>query len=322
MPSFPADLQAICVKLLAHVPILPRRLLLETPGVQATTAILRSVWGDALHQTDLAAYNGVFSRQQESSARERTAQPEHGLHAANRPQGYVLSQAASAGPDLFVLDALWIGSAVEHDRALTQAWTLAGKMGLGPRRRPFFVRGNFPLQPDGTAAPTGPVAPWALDRVCWPLPGAPESTPCRLRFEVPLRLLREEHAVESAGPRRLIEQPTLSNLVAAALRRIEPFLSQALRADLQQVRPLLLALADSQPAGRWEQRQHTSLTRWSSRQQNELEFRGVTGQLDLPHGPGPMWPLLAAASWLHVGKNTTHGLGQLRIELIGPATNQ
>jgi len=29
-----------------------------------------------------------------------------------------------------------------------------------------------------------------------------------------------------------------------------------------------------------------------------------------------MWPLLAAARWLHLGKNTTHGLGRLLIEPV------
>jgi len=77
-------------------------------------------------------------------------------------------------------------------------------------------------------------------------------------------LLREEHGPDAANvppARRLIEQPTLSNLVAAALRRLEPFLSQAVRTELQQVRPWLLALADARPAGSWDQRQRASLTR-------------------------------------------------------------
>lgn len=46
---------------------------------------------------------------------------------------------------------------------------------------------------------------------------------------------------------------------------------------------------------------------------------GVAGALDLPAGPGPLAPLLAAACWLHLGKGTIMGLGQLRItSLQGP----
>jgi hypothetical protein len=42
-------------------------------------------------------------------------------------------------------------------------------------------------------------------------------------------------------------------------------------------------------------------------------MQGVVGTLDLPDGPGPLSPLIAAAQWLHLGKGTVMGLGQLRI---------
>jgi hypothetical protein len=42
-------------------------------------------------------------------------------------------------------------------------------------------------------------------------------------------------------------------------------------------------------------------------------MQGVSGSLDLPEGLGPLALLLAAAQWLHLGKGTVMGLGQLRI---------
>jgi hypothetical protein len=51
--------------------------------------------------------------------------------------------------------------------------------------------------------------------------------------------------------------------------------------------------------------------RYSGRQRQELEFHGVTGELPLPAGPGPFADLLAAALWLHLGKGTVMGLGQM-----------
>jgi hypothetical protein len=42
-------------------------------------------------------------------------------------------------------------------------------------------------------------------------------------------------------------------------------------------------------------------------------MQGVVGTMDLPDGPGPQSPLIAAAQWLHLGKGTVMGLGQLRI---------
>jgi hypothetical protein len=60
--------------------------------------------------------------------------------------------------------------------------------------------------------------------------------------------------------------------------------------------------------------QRLDLVRYSGRQKRELEMRGVTGYLDLPDGPGQLWPLLAASQWLHIGKGTVAGMGQVMIE--------
>ena len=51
------------------------------------------------------------------------------------------------------------------------------------------------------------------------------------------------------------------------------------------------------------------------RQESELDLHGVAGSLELPRGPGELWPLLAAAQWLHLGKGTIMGLGQLIVEM-------
>jgi len=53
--------------------------------------------------------------------------------------------------------------------------------------------------------------------------------------------------------------------------------------------------------------------RYSGSQKAEVELRGVAGSLALPVGPGPLSPLLAAAAWIHIGKGTVMGLGQLNI---------
>ncbi len=74
-----------------------------------------------------------------------------------------------------------------------------------------------------------------------------------------------------------------------------------------------LETARRTPAGAW-QGERLDLRRYSARQHAELEFRGVTGCLDLPQGPGELWPLLAAATWLHLGKGTVMGLGQVLVE--------
>jgi hypothetical protein len=64
------------------------------------------------------------------------------------------------------------------------------------------------------------------------------------------------------------------------------------------------------------QGQRFDLQRYSARQDREFQVHGVCGCLDLPEGPGPLWPLLAALQWIHLGKSTIVGLGQLQIETV------
>ena len=62
--------------------------------------------------------------------------------------------------------------------------------------------------------------------------------------------------------------------------------------------------------------ERSDLVRWSAAQRREIDLHGVTGGLELPAGPGQLWPLFAAASWTHVGKGTVFGLGELRITTL------
>ena len=70
------------------------------------------------------------------------------------------------------------------------------------------------------------------------------------------------------------------------------------------------------------QGERSNLVRWSAAQRREIDLNGVTGGLELPAGPGRLWPLFAASSWTHVGKGTVFGLGELRITALGnPGTD-
>jgi hypothetical protein len=54
--------------------------------------------------------------------------------------------------------------------------------------------------------------------------------------------------------------------------------------------------------------------RYSGRQRALLQMGGLLGLLSLPlAGIEPLWPFLALAPWVHVGKGTTMGLGAMRV---------
>jgi hypothetical protein len=193
-----------------------------------------------------------------------------------------------------------IGPAVRHDPSLLRAWDVASGMGLGSEHRRFHIRVLRPIAPDGTLLAKGaPAGPWPLSKAGLPT----GSGPCAVRFDAPLRLIRSK---------RLVEAPTFADLVVAASRRIHSYLPGPAADELATLTPALTELARRTPAAAWRG-ERLDLVRYSGKQKAEIELRGVAGRLDLPEGPGPLWPLLAAAQWLHLGKGAVFGMGQPRV---------
>lgn len=266
---------------LSALPIVASRLFLTTPGVAATVPMIRGVFGAALRAEDETAYQRVFVG---------------GDTPWNRLPTYLMRPASRDIPDPPALEFLRFGNAFAHEHAFERAWRRAAAMGLGKARQPFTIRRIDPLGANGAI---GPATPWRADQIPWPLP---PGAPCRLVFPAPLRLLRHK---------RLITAPTLPDLIDHALRRLAGLADMG-GARLAALAPACRAAAEATPATPWRGRP-LDLLRYSGAQKQEVELRGITGSVALPHGPGPLWPLLAALIWTHLGKGTVFGLGQMLI---------
>ncbi len=272
------DWREYLTSLLSSVQIQAWQLQLETSEVRATTPMLRGVWGRALRHLDEEVYQQVF---------------------AGTPLGhrrvlrYILRPAP---PDPVRAPAVeWILLGVDKglEEVLWRAWDVAGGMGLGPNRVPFRIRARQPLGSN----------PWPLAAANSPLPGNAAATPCCLHFPTAVRLLRRGI---------LLDKPTPQDVATAAMRRIASLAGlaggDAYRDLMQAIREQAAGLTAAQWRG-----QRFDFVRWSGSQQRELNMHGVSGDLALPAGPGPLWPLFAAACWTHIGKGTVFGLGQLQI---------
>lgn len=273
---------------LANVIILPRRIVISEPVEELAPAVLRGLWGAALHAENIEVYRTVFAP---------------GVEDFTNPDavpGYLIRSDDQRSHDKF--EWILFGRALEYDPVLCRAWQTAGRMGIGKHRAKFQVIAGLVLGPDGRAVTDG--RPWALDQCVWPLDGDPATTPCRIVFEAPLRILGEG--------KRLIQQPQLSDVIASVLRRVRPYLRPGTEPPCPNFFRGVLDSVPAHPCGPW-QGGNGRLQRWSARQQTEVRLHGVVGGFVLPEGPGPFWPLLAAAQWLHVGKGTVYGLGRLRV---------
>jgi hypothetical protein len=271
---------------LAQAVVRAWRLHLETPTVEATVPMLRGVWGAALHDRQPELYRSLFEG------------------GAGGTPGYVLRPAPREAEPAPALEMILFGPAgTEAEARLWASWEGALGKGLGPRRAPARLAEVRPMAWDGTALSPGRRQPgFALYPLPWP--GGDPAGACWLRFSAPLRLMRNG---------RLTLQPSLADLAMAALRRLHA-LFHAQAEPVWAERQEWLRLAWTVPCAPW-QGGPLDLVRYSGSQKGEIELRGVAGGLFLPEGPGPLTELLAAAGWLHLGKGTVMGLGQLEAAL-------
>ncbi len=264
------------------------RLHLQTPGVKASVPMLRGVWGAALREIAPAVYDRVFGGGESQSPR------------------YLMRPAARDVRPAPAVEYLLFGHPdPEIDAAVWAAWDRASAMGLGPNRRPFHMVSTVPFAWDGTPLRPGRDQPgFALAPLPWPIDIDGLDAACRLDFPAPLRLIHQ---------RRLVTQPAPPDLAIAALRRIQALAAPHPDADaLWNERRDRIELARSIPVGPW-QGQRLDLARYSGSQRSEVVLHGVSGSLPFPSGLSPLTPLLLASEWLHLGKGTVMGLGQVRI---------
>ncbi len=282
------------LSLLDRIAVLPRRMSIAAAGPRATVPMLRVVWQSALRGLDPAAYRTVF---------------EGGAGAGEVVPLYVLRPAPIRPPAAPALEWILIGDAIRHDAVLWRAWDVASGIGIGPERRRFHVRASRILGPGGAPAPGVIQGGWPLGGARWPLAGDPAAVPCRIVFKSPLRILRGQ------APNL---HPNLPDLVVAASRRISLLLDPGGKDALRRILRRLFDYSRLRRSGLWVGRK-VDLDTGPAKGGRRTGRQGVVGGLDLPDGPGELWPLFNAARWLHLGGGTVVGMGQPLIQPLKPA---
>lgn len=281
-----SDFEDMLQDVLSQLFILPRTLVFEGIYDEATVPMIRGVWGKALYMIDRGHYQEVF---------------EGGSVADQKVPKYLMRHCRqfTSSEDQTALEWILLGNAARKDPlVLIHAWLEASGMGLGPERQPFILRSVLKLDPAN--APHGfRNKAWPASAAVWPLEGDPASTPCVLAFETPLKVKAQNMQQFS---------PSFTDVCLRALDRVLALAGLDHTIDARNLKRETLVQAREIPeiSLGWN-REH--LIRYSARQQKELEYYGVVGAIGLPEGPGPLWPLLAASLWIHVGKGTTLGMG-------------
>ena len=134
----------------------------------------------------------------------------------------------------------------------------------------------------------------------------PAPSALSLALITPLRLKQQGHylGVQQLDARALLG--TLARRVALLMEHYQP---EAEAPDWGPLQPAIDQVQLERADLRW-----VDWRRYSSRQRTQMQLGGLLGSLQLS-GPGlpALWPLIALGQWLHLGKNTSFGLGRYRV---------
>ncbi len=274
----------------------PRAYVLEPPG-------LASGWREMLQAARAQALQVQGARA-------------HGVGARGERLYFKHGEAMSFGLVL-------VGRAAEWSRLLLMSLAELGRSGLGWRRGRYVIErvtGHAPGEPHQVQAvfarqwagdvaggmwqdpPLGPAAAWAPAE--WR--GARRV---HVRFCTPTRVC-------SGG--RVVRAPEFVELVRALLRRLSSLAYFHCGGALELDFAGLVAGARgvrtrSQEVAWWQQ------SRFSRRQEQRVDMSGLVGSIcyeaESAEALAPYLELLAAGTWLHVGKGAVMGLGRYQVDV-------
>lgn len=227
-----------------------------------------------------------------------------GLRLPDSPRGYVLAPLhqggrVAAGTPLH-LELTAIGRA---RAALPAVLACLPRLVLhGVSLRLVTVQARLPesAPPVNAAALRGGAGEWLTPPACPPA--------ARITFTHPLRLQQQGQPIGPTAwtPAHFIT--ALSRRVVALAAQFDTPLEIDHRALIAQASTLI---AVSETRLRWQTAQ-----RVSKRHAAPLPLNGLIGEVEIAGDLRPVWPLLWAGQWVHVGKAAVMGLGRYRIDAL------
>ena len=242
--------------------------------------------------------------------------PAHSLQKFSQmPQPYVVEPPTGGAQRLqpgqtFSFGMVLIGRSLAQLPTIVLAWERALRMGLGVQQSRCTL---LAVQQEGADTPLWHAGQASAPAPLRPLPPWPAAVAlagrATLHFDTPLRL-------QILGkPARAGAELTARTLLITLARRWQLLQDIHLGAcapqqDFAALTKQAQAVALYAPDMHW-----MDWGRYSQRQQQEMKLGGLLGPLQLQGELAPFAPLLHWGQWLHIGKNTSFGLGGYRLQV-------
>ncbi len=256
---------------------------------------LRGALGRALC-SDMRAYNYLYNNRSLSGGRKDVSNPYMIVPCDTYKTDY------RAGEELLFCVYL-LGEAASFAKPVICALQ-AADIRLGASRFPFELIKAVHAAERRVLWEDGVYFEAAARSVALPYLCLPDVRAATLRTRTPLRIRRDG---------ALLERLDFATLIRNITRRIEELTARyggwADAVEAARIRALSAEAAVTQNRFALQ-----SLSRYSNRTGSKMDLSGLTGYMTIEGDMSPFVPWLYAARILHIGRNTTFGLGQIEVE--------
>ena len=259
---------------------------------------LRGAVGQALY-TDTAAYTYLYNNRTLKGNSQDVVNP----YIIVPPEMNRISYRAG---DELNFNMVLLGDAEQYAQALVNALQLVQKLKLGASRYPFELKKITHCLDQRIIWQNAHLNETAIQSAVLPYRTLPDVRQLTIQMQTPLRIRRNG---------LLLEKVDFSTIIRNITKRIEAIVERyggwVDRIETERIRILASQVCITQNS-----LQKNNMERYSNRLGEKMDFSGLIGSMQFEGALSPFVPWLYAAQILHIGRNTTFGMGKIEVEFI------
>lgn len=259
---------------------------------------IRGIIGQALY-ADKVAYTYLYNNHELDKSGKDIVNPYVIVPPINNKTSYRIGEE-------LCIDFILLGNAAQYAPSLILALQNAQKFRLGALRYSFMVKKITHGIDQRLIWQDGFFNKIAMQSIILPYRALSDVKRVTISLKTPLRIRRNGALIESVDFPTIIRN--ITNRICEIAKRYGGWI------DEMEVQRLLILASDVSIIQ--NQLEMKDIKRYSNRLGQKMDFSGLLGNVQFEGNITPFVPWLYAAQILHIGRNTTFGMGKIEVEFI------
>jgi hypothetical protein len=259
---------------------------------------LRGVLGQALHH-DTNAFNYLYNNRALSDNQQDIINP----YVIVPPS---INEAAYHAGEELSFEIYLLGDAAQHSQSIINALRRIQEFGLGASRHPFVLIKVTHSLDQRIIWQNGIFYTVAAKSTILPYRGLSNVKQLTIRVRTPLRIRRDG---------ALLEKVDFPTIIRNITRRVEALATRyggwVDKEEIERIQMLSAEVSIIQ-----DRLELKNMERYSARLGEKMDFSGLMGVVRFEGELTPFVPWLYGAQTLHIGRNTTFGMGRIKVEFV------